>query len=144
MLSMSHDTSTRPPSCDSDPYFTAPRQYRYRLAGTSRETNQYGADLLRQGVNYGYQQGYQTGRADKQDRQQSNYQRSYAYRDANYGYNGNYVPQSDYNYYFRQGFQRGYTDGYGNTQQFGTVTSGSQSILSTVLSTILSLTSTPP
>ena len=29
--------------------------------------------------------------------------RTFAYQDANYGYTGMYIPQTDYNYYFRQG-----------------------------------------
>jgi len=71
----------------------------------------------------------------------ANYQNSLAYQDANYGYTGNYVNQSDYNYYFRQGFRRGYDDGYYNRSQYGSSSNGSQSILSSLLSSILGLTS---
>jgi hypothetical protein len=67
--------------------------------------------LLRQAVNYGYQEGFRAGEADRQDRWRSNYRDSYAYQDANYGYNGYYVDRGDYNYYFREGFRRGYEDG---------------------------------
>src|SRR5450756_1754684 len=42
------------------------------------ETNQYGADFLRQAGNYGYQQGFQAGAADRQDHWRSNYPGSYA------------------------------------------------------------------
>ena len=125
---------------DRDPYYTTAPTYRYRISGTTRETNQYGADLLRRAVNQGYQQGYRTGLADRRDRSPSNYQRAFAYQDANYGYTGNYVAESDYNYYFRQGFQRGYDDAYGNRSQYGTVSNGNPSMLSNILSGILGLT----
>jgi flagellar biosynthesis/type III secretory pathway protein FliH len=124
-----------------DPYITSPYIYRYAVSGYPRYTNQYGADVLKQAVDYGYQQGYQAGQADRQDGWAASYRSSYAYTDANYGYTGNYVSQSDYNYYFRQGFQRGYEDGYYTRSQYGNSLNGSQSILATVLSAILGLTS---
>jgi hypothetical protein len=123
-----------------DPYITTPRSYRYVIGGNTRLTNQYGADVLKQAVNYGYQEGYQAGQADRQDHWAANYRNSAAYRDANYGYTGNYVEQSDYNYYFRQGFQRGYDDGYYSRNQYGQSLNGSYSILGTVLAGILGLT----
>ena len=46
------------------------------------------------------------------------YRNNWAYRDANYGYTGMYVDQPQYNYYFRQGFQRGYEDGYYSRSQY--------------------------
>lgn len=122
-----------------DPYFTTPMSYRYRIGGTTYETNQYGADMLRTAVNDGYQQGYVSGRADRQDGAPNNYRNAYAYQDANYGYNGLYVPQSNYNYYFRQGFERGYQDGYASTTRYGTFNNGNASILGNVLSAILGL-----
>jgi len=122
----------------NDPYVRAVPVYRYAYSGYNRETNQYGADVLRQAVNDGYQEGVRFGQADRQDGLSPNYQNNYAYQDANYGYAGNYVDQSDYNYYFRQGFQRGYTDGYYSRSQYG---NGSSSILANLLTTILGLTS---
>jgi hypothetical protein len=122
----------------NDPYVRAVPTYRYAYSGYNRETNQYGADVLRQAVNYGYQEGVRFGQADRQDGLSPNFQNNYAYQDANYGYAGNYVDQSDYNYYFRQGFQRGYTDGYYSRSQYG---NGSSSILASLLTTILGLTS---
>ncbi len=92
-------------------------------------------------MNYGYQEGFQSGQADRQDGWAPNYQNSYAYSDANYGYAGNYVDQSDYNYYFRQGFRRGYEDGYYGRSQYGSSSNGTTSILGAVLSAILGLTS---
>jgi hypothetical protein len=121
-------------------YITAPMTYRYRLNGAYYETNQYGADVLRQAVNNGYTQGYQQGQADRSDGLRSDYRRSFAYQDANYGYTGAYVPQHDYNYYFRQGFQRGYDDGYANASRYGRYSNGTGSILGNILNSILGLT----
>ena len=123
----------------NDPYISAPPAYRYVIAGSSRLTNEYGADVLRQAVNTGYQQGYRAGQADRQDLWKSNYQSSPAYQDANYGYTGNYVAESDYNYYFRRGFPRGYQDGYAASLQYGSMSNGTVSILTSVLTSILGL-----
>jgi len=125
----------------NDPYVLTAPSYRYNYGGVSRQTNQYGADILRQAVNYGYQEGVRFGQADRQDGWPANYQTSPAYQDANYGYGGNYVDQSEYNYYFRQGFQRGYADGYNSQSQYGTSYNGTPSILATLLTSILGLTS---
>jgi hypothetical protein len=123
----------------NDPYISAPPAYRYVIAGSSRQTNEYGAQVLRQAVNTGYQQGQLAGQADRQDGWRSSYQGSPAYQDANFGYTGNYVAQSDYNYYFRQGFRRGYQDGYAASVQYGTTANGTTSILTNVLTAILGL-----
>ena len=124
-----------------DQYVYAPYTYRYYVSGTPRLTNQYGADVLRQAVNYGYQEGFQSGQADRQDGYPANYQNSYAYSDASYGYTGYNVDESDYNYYFRQGFRRGYADGYYGRSQYGNYSNGTGSILGSLLSAILGLTS---
>jgi hypothetical protein len=76
-----------------------------------------------------------------QDRWASDYRGSYAYLDANYDYGGYYVDEDDYNYYFREGFQRGYEDGYNNRHQYGRNSNGTYIILSVVLSQILNLQS---
>ena len=125
----------------NDPYVSTPHIYRYRMGTTERQTNQYGADLLRQAVNDGYQQGYRAGQADRQDHWKANYQNSQIYHDADYGYTGNYVDESDYNYYFREGFRRGYDDGYNTQLRYGSNSNGSYSILSSVLNSILGLVS---
>jgi hypothetical protein len=104
---------------NNDPYFYTPYTFRYSRGGAYYETNQYGADLLRQAVNYGYNEGFRSGQADRQDRWAYNYHTAFAYQDANYGYRGYYVGQSDYHYYFREGFSRGYSDGYYGRYQYG-------------------------
>lgn len=124
-----------------DPYYSSPMTIRYRVGSTDRETNEYGAAVLRQAVNNGYTQGWKAGRADRSDHWGSHYEASFGYQDANYGFSGNYLPQSDYNYYFREGFRRGYQDGFARRAQYGTVVNGSPSILGAVLSTILGLRS---
>jgi hypothetical protein len=124
---------------DNDPYYYTAPTYRYTRNGRVYQTNQYGADALRQAVNYGYAQGVQAGQADRSDGYRGDYRKTYAYQDASYGYNGRYVAQSDYSYYFRQGFQRGYQDGYNGRFQYGTNSGSTFNILSNVLSTILNL-----
>ena len=107
-----------------DPYFYTAPTYRYNRGGSYYETNQYGADLLRRSVNYGYEEGFRTGEADRQDRWRSDYRDSYAYQDANYGYTGYYVDQDEYNYYFRQGSSRGYEDGFSSRNDYPSAHSG--------------------
>jgi hypothetical protein len=119
------------------PYFSTPATVRYYRGGQYYETNQYGVTLLRQAVNYGYDQGYRTGLADRHDHSTFNFEGSFAYQDANYGYTGFYVDRDDYNNYFREGFHRGYEDGYGGHHQYGTYASGRGTILGSVLGGIL-------
>lgn len=126
-----------------DPYVSAPNTYRYVVNGANRQTNQYGADVLRQAVTNGYAQGYRAGEADRLDKAPSSPQGSFAYRDASYGYAGSSVDQSDYNYYFRQGHQRGYQDGYEHRLQFGAMAAGVPSIQGTLASMILALKAMP-
>jgi hypothetical protein len=124
---------------DADPYFYTAPTHRYARAGTYYEVNQYGADALRQAVNSGFSEGFRSGQADRQDGWKSGYRDSYAYKDANYGYDGYYGDQDAYNHYFREGFSRGYEDGYNSRSQYGTNATGTPSLLSTVLTTILNL-----
>ena len=126
---------------DHDPYFYTAPIYRYNRGGSYYEINEYGAKTLRQAVNYGYEEGFRAGRADRDDRWGSNYEDSYAYRDANYGYSGYYVNRDDYNYYFREGFRRGYEDGYNSRYRYGRFADGNSSILETILSQILNFQS---
>ena len=124
---------------ENDPYYYTPPAYQYRRGATTYQTNQYGADRLRQASNTGYQNGYEAGRADRQDNWRFDYQGSFPYQDANYGFDGRYVAQDDYNYYFREGFQRGYEDGYYGRRTYGTSANGSNSLLGAVLNMILNL-----
>lgn len=132
---------SEPHDYNNDPYFYTASSYRYNRGGRYYQTNQYGANILRQALNYGYQEGMRAGRADSQDGWRYSYRDSYIYQDANYGYSGYYVQQDDYNYYFRQGFQRGYEDGYYVRRKYGRSYNGSDSLLSAVLVSVLGLQS---
>ncbi|MGN7725436.1 hypothetical protein ACTJIL_06395 [Luteimonas sp. 22616] len=122
----------------NDPYYYTPDRYRYSYGGSWHRTNQYGADLIRQAINYGYREGLNAGRADRQDGWRNDYRNSYAYLDANYGYNGYYIPQGEYNYYFRQGFQRGYDDGYHSRYRYGhRDDDGNYAILAAILAAVV-------
>jgi hypothetical protein len=124
---------------DNDPYYYSPAIYRYYRAGNYHTVNRYAADMLRQAIRYGYQEGYRAGRADRLDGWRPDYRASYAYRDGDYGYYGYYVGASEYRYYFREGFRRGYEDGYGRHYRYGRNVDGNYLILQAVLSTILNL-----
>ncbi|HKV38589.1 MAG TPA: hypothetical protein VJX67_05200 [Blastocatellia bacterium] len=122
---------------DRDPFFYAVPVYSYYWGGGYYETSEYGANVLRQAVNNGYAEGLRAGQADRQDNWAFDYQDSYAYQDANYGYDGNYIDQDAYNYYFREGFRRGYDDGYYGRYQYGTYLNGTYCVAGGVLSAIL-------
>ncbi|MFA6987154.1 MAG: hypothetical protein WC213_13265 [Arenimonas sp.] len=124
---------------NNDPYFYSAPIYIYYRGGHSYRVNQYGADLLRQAINYGYEEGYRAGRADRMDHWRFDYRGAYAYQDGDYGYSGWYMDRDEYAYYFRQGFQRGYEDGYYGRYRYGRYSNGSYSILGNILSVILQL-----
>jgi hypothetical protein len=144
------------------------RNGRYRVSrnGSYYYTDNRGAELLRQAVNEGYRQGFRAGRNDLNNRRRISYSNSNIYQSGTYGYQS-YVNQSQYQYYFRQGFQRGYQDGansryrdqynngqYNNGQysdgygqyndqqyQYGTSNNGVLNILGTILGQILNIRS---
>ncbi|MBP7416917.1 MAG: hypothetical protein KA831_09710 [Pyrinomonadaceae bacterium] len=132
---------------------------RYRVVrnGSYYNTDQRGAELLRQAVNAGYRQGFEAGRRDLDSRRRISYSNSNVYQSGTYGYQS-YVTQSQYQYYFRQGFQRGYQDGansryrdqynnnsygqysdYEQQYQYGTRSNGVLNILGSILGQILNV-----
>lgn len=113
-------------------------RYRVYRNGSYYQTDRRGADLLRQAVNAGYQQGFRAGQNDRSGRRGGNYNNNSIYRSGNYGYQS-YVDSRQYQYYFQQGFQRGYQDGYNSRNQYGTNSNGSLNILGTILQGILNL-----
>jgi hypothetical protein len=115
-------------------------RYRVYRSGRYYNTDSRGAELLRQAVNAGYQQGYEAGRNDRGSRRRSSWNNSNVYRSGTYGYQS-YVDRSQYQYYFQQGFQRGYQDGYNSRYQYGTNNGGSVNILGSILSSILNIRS---
>jgi len=140
---------------------TRMQRYRVNRNGTYYNTDQRGVELLRYAVNAGYQQGFQAGRSDYSNQRRVSYSNSNIYQSGTYGYQSS-VSQSQYQYYFRQGFQRGYQDGsnsryinnnqgqYNNGQynngygydqqyQYGSSSGGVVSILGTILGQILNV-----
>ena len=116
----------------------ARNRYRVYRNGSWYNTDNRGADLLRQAVNQGYRQGFAAGRADRSRRTGMNWGGSNVYRSGSYGYQS-YVDRSQYQYYFQQGFQRGYQDGYNSRYQYGTNNGGTLNILGSILGSILNI-----
>ncbi len=94
---------------------------------------------MRRAVDSGYEEGFRSGQADRQDGWNFDPNNSDAYQDASYGYDGYYVDASEYQYYFREGFQRGYEDGYYGRSQYGSYSNGKYAILGDILNLILDL-----
>jgi hypothetical protein len=103
----------------NDPFYYTGANYRYQRDGRYYQTNEYGIGALKKALNEGYKEGYRAGRADHEDRWRFDPRSSFAYQDANYGYDGRYLVQDDYNHYFREGFDRGYEDGYYSRKKYG-------------------------
>jgi flagellar biosynthesis/type III secretory pathway protein FliH len=118
------------------------RQQSYRVYrnGSYYNTDNRGAELLRQAVNRGYQQGVIAGRNDRMGRRGMSWRNSRVYSSGNYGYQS-YVDSSQYRYYFQQGFERGYQDGYNSRYQYGSNNNGTFNILGSILSSILNIRS---
>jgi len=120
-------------------YYEAPYTYRYNRGGRYYQTNQYGAELLKRALNDGYEAGVRAGIADREDGWRYNYQDCYAYQDATYGYDGYYVDSSEYQHYFREGFRRGYEDGYYSRSNYGSYSNGGYNLLGAILQQVLNL-----
>ena len=116
----------------------ARRQYRVYRNGGYYQTDHRGAELLRQAVYAGYQQGYRQGQVDRQSRRNGGYYGSNIYRNGTYGYQS-YVDRSQYQHYFQQGFQRGYQDGYNSQIRYGSRSGNTVNILGSILGTILNI-----
>ncbi len=95
--------------------------------------------MLSRALNDGYDQGYQAGQADRYDNWDYDYQNSDSYRDGSYGYDSYYVGLNEYQYYFRQGFQKGYDDGYYGRYRYGAYSNGRRSLLGNILRGILTI-----
>lgn len=114
--------------------------YRYRVYnnGTYYSTDSRGAELLRQAVRNGYAQGYREGQAAKRNGRRYDYYGNSIYSSGSYGYRS-YVARNQYQYYFQQGFQRGYEDGFYSRNQYGSRAGNGFTILGDVLNNILNL-----
>ena len=115
------------------------RNYRLYRDGRYYQTDQRGAELLRQAVNSGYQQGFRQGQLDARSRRNSDYYGNNMYRTGTYGYQS-YVARDQYQYYFQQGFQRGYEDGFNNQYRYGSRSNTGLNILGNILNGILNIT----
>ena len=114
---------------NNDPYYYTAPNYRYVRDGRYYQTNQYGIRQLERALQAGYNEGFKAGRADREDRWRYDPRSAFGYRDANYGYDGRYVAQDEYNHYFRQGFERGYEDGYYGRNKYGRKNDGDGNII---------------
>jgi hypothetical protein len=123
----------------NDPYYYTAPTYRYMRDGSYYTINQYGVNMLNTAVNDGYGEGYRAGKADRMDGWRADYRSNWVYQNASYGYSGYYLDRGEYSYYFREGFRRGYEDGYYSRYQYGSYNNGSYSIIGAVLNTILGL-----
>jgi hypothetical protein len=90
-------------------------QDRYPNGDQNRDGNQdrygnYGGstELRQTALNAGYNEGIRVGNDDRQNRRQSNYQNSVAYRRATQDYNSRLGDRGLYQRYFREAFQNGY------------------------------------
>jgi hypothetical protein len=123
-------------------------RYRVYRNGSYYNTNGQGVELLRQAVNEGYRQGFEAGRNDRTSQRRGDWSRSTVYRTGTLGYQTS-VDRGQYQYYFREGFQRGYQDAtnsqyqvdYNGDYQYGTRQGGTLNILSSILGTILNVQS---
>lgn len=123
-------------------------RYRVVRGGSYYNTDQRGAELLRNAVSEGYRQGFIAGRADYSGSRRTGWSNSNIYRTGTFGYQ-NSVNRGQYQYYFRQGFQRGYQDGsnseyqngHNGTFRYGTYDNGTPNILSTILNEVLNIQS---
>lgn len=120
-------------------YYVRPGNYRYGYGGRWYSTSNYGAEMLRMAVQNGYREGMRAGRADRYDGWPGGFRDSFAWRDAAYGFGPGYISRADYAYYFRQGFERGYDDGYYGHMRYGRYVNNEAIIIDAVLGAILNL-----
>jgi flagellar biosynthesis/type III secretory pathway protein FliH len=121
-------------------------RYRIYRNGSYYNTDNRGADMLRQAINEGYRQGFAAGRSDYSGRRRSSWSNNNMYRTGTYGYSSG-VDRNQYQYYFQQGFQRGYQDGsnsryqdgYNGDYQYGYSNGGTLNVLATILNQILNI-----
>lgn len=92
--------------------------------------------MIRDAINRGYEEGYYAGRSDRQDGWRYEPRQSFGYQDASFGYDNYYVGLDEYNHYFREGFERGYEDGYYSRNRYGNNSNGKYAILGAVLGPI--------
>jgi len=120
-------------------FVIAPIVYRYSRGGRWYDVNRYAADTLQEAIRIGYSEGARAGDADRMDGWRGGYRDNFVYQDADFGYDGYYVSLSEYQYYFREGFRRGYDDAYGRRYRYGRHSNGDWIIAAATLGLILNL-----
>jgi hypothetical protein len=127
-----------------DAYFDAPASVRYAYDGRWYDTNAYGADVLRDAANNGYEEGFRSGEADREDGwNRGDYRDSFAYQDADQDDEGRNFAPAQRTYFYREGVQRGYEDGRNDRRRYGRTDEGHYLLLSTVLAGILTFETLP-
>lgn len=134
-----HRTEWQPFDYERDAYLDAPASVRYAYGGRWYETNAYGADALRDAANSGYEEGFRSGEADREDGwSRGAYRDSFAYQDADLAYDGrSSAPSFQHAHFFREGVRRGYEDGRHDRRRYGRTEDGHYLLLSTVLAGLL-------
>jgi hypothetical protein len=110
--------------------------YQYRIGRSGRLTDRNGAVLLQRALDEGYRQGFDSGATDRAQNHNYDFGRDRTYQDATSGYT-NYVDVGDYQFYFRQGYQLGYDDGYSRRLRYGSMVNGRATILDAVVGSVL-------
>jgi hypothetical protein len=116
------------------------RSDRFRVYRGDRyyETDGRGADLLRQAISEGYRHGYAEGGLDRESSKKNGGTGSAVYKSGSSGYQS-YVDPGEYRYYFRQGFLRGYQDGYANRSDYGYQSNGRLEVMVSVVNKLLTV-----
>ena len=117
-------------------------RYRVYNNGAYYVTDSRGAEYLRQAIRNGYSQGYRQGMTDRRYGRGYNFYGNNIYTNGMFGYNS-YVASNQYQYYFQQGFQRGYEDGFYSRSNYGYRSGNGFTIAAGILNTILNLTNNP-
>lgn len=135
------DNRTRQPkkiAVTSDNSHTRGDRFRVYRGDRYYETNGWGAETLRMAITEGYRQGSAQGRSDSEDQKRSNWAASDIYKRAEYGYQQG-VDRGEYKYYFRQGFQRGYLDGYSGRCDYGYAVGGKLQVMVSVVNKLMTV-----
>ncbi len=126
----------------------AANRYRVMRNGSYYNTDRRGAEILRQSVNDGYRAGFNAARTDRNNNRNVSWTNSPVYQNGTAGYQS-HVNRGQYQYYFRQGFQRGYQDGsnkeylngHSGPYQYGSYEHESLNIHDSILDFVLNLQS---
>lgn len=101
-------------------------------------TNGRGADLLRHAITEGYRQGHAEGTVANQAGERLDWTRSDVYKNGSYGYQ-DLVDRGQYKYYFREGFELGFQDGYNRRSDYGFNDRGKLKVMVSVVNDLLTV-----